>query len=388
MVHSKTIKNKILIIDDEGAVARSIADILNMEGYWAKTAGDATLALTMLNTEQFDLILSDVKLPGISGLELLLRLKDVHNTVPVIVMSGHGTIDIAVQAMKQGARDYLEKPIDLNRLLKAVKMVFSTPATVKNKNAQHRITESLIGSSKPMLDILDRIKKVAPSDARVLITGPSGSGKELVARKIHELSIRSQQAFIDVNCAAIPSDLIESELFGHEKGSFTSALKQRIGKFELADGGTIFLDEIGDMSLAAQAKVLRVLQENKLSRVGGDKDITVDVRVLAATNKDLKKECENGTFREDLYHRLSVILIEVPALNKRTEDIPLLIHRFLSVIAKEQGTKPKKISEEAVSYLRSLPWTGNVRELRNVTERLTILGQETISLEDVKKYAR
>ena len=384
MAHSKTIKNKILIIDDEGAVARSIADILNMEGYWAKTAGDATLALTMLNTEQFDLILSDVKLPGISGLELLLRLKDVHNTVPVIVMSGHGTIDIAVQAMKQGARDYLEKPIDLNRLLKTVKMVFSTPATVKNKNAQHRITETLIGSSKPMLDILDRIKKVAPSDARVLITGPSGSGKELVARKIHELSIRSQQAFIDVNCAAIPSDLIESELFGHEKGSFTGAHTMHKGKFELAAEGTLFLDEIGDMHMHMQSKVLRVLQEGALTRLGSEKSIPVRPRIIAATNKNVIHEISQKTFREDLYHRIAVVTIEVPALAQRRDDIPELCNYFLN--RHKTAETPLHITPSALQLLINRDWPGNIRELGNVIERLCIFCKEDITVKDIEAY--
>lgn len=373
------------------AIRASLREILEYERYEVDEAANGEEGLKMLTNREYDLVLCDIKMPRIDGMEVLDKAMQSENTPPFIMISAHGTIDIAVEATKKGAFDFIQKPPDLNRLLLSVKNALEKEGLIREtKVLKEKINQNyeLVGESAAIQEVKMLIAKVAPTDARVLVTGPNGAGKELVARQLHQLSGRKNAPFVEVNCAAIPSELIESELFGHEKGSFTSALKQRIGKFELADGGTIFLDEIGDMSLAAQAKVLRVLQENKLSRVGGDKDITVDVRVLAATNKDLKKECENGTFREDLYHRLSVILIEVPALNKRTEDIPLLIHRFLSVIAKEQGTKPKKISEEAVSYLRSLPWTGNVRELRNVTERLTILGQETISLEDVKKYAR
>jgi two-component system nitrogen regulation response regulator NtrX len=384
MAHSKIKKNKILIIDDEGAVARSIADILNMEGYIAKTAGDATIALAMLNAEPFDLILSDVKLPGISGLEFLLHLKELQNTVPVIVMSGHGTIDIAVQAMKQGARDYLEKPIDLNRLLHAVKMVFSMHHSVKVKNAHHRFTEKIIGSSQPMLDILDRIRKVAPSDARVLITGPSGSGKELVARQIHELSLRSQQAFVDINCAAIPSDLIESELFGHEKGAFTGAHAMHRGKFELAAEGTLFLDEIGDMHMHMQSKLLRVLQEGALTRIGSEISIPVRPRIIAATNKNVIHEISQKTFREDLYHRIAVVTIEVPALSQRRDDIPELCNYFLNRYTTAET--PLHITPSALQLLVDRDWPGNIRELGNVIERLCVFCKEDITVKDIEAY--
>lgn len=384
-------KKRILVIDDEMAIRASLRDILEYEGHEVDEAVDGEDALKKLSAKDYDLALCDIKMPRVDGMEVLQKATLNEHCPLFIMISAHGTIDIAVEATKKGAFDFIQKPPDLNRLLLSVKNALDKDVLVKEtKVLKEKISKGyeIVGQSEAINEVKLMIEKVAPTDARVLITGPNGAGKELVARQLHQLSPRNKAAFVEVNCAAIPSELIESELFGHEKGSFTSAIKQRIGKFELAEGGTIFLDEIGDMSLAAQAKVLRVLQENKLSRVGGDKDITVDVRILAATNKDLKKEYEEGRFREDLYHRLSVILIEVPALKSRKDDIPLLIERFLPIIAKEQGTKAKKIDQEALNYLCTLPWTGNVRELRNVVERLTILGGETISLGDVQKYAR
>jgi len=384
-------KKRILIIDDEMAIRVTLREILEYENHEVDEAIDGADGLNKLSLNDYDLVLCDIKMPRVDGMEVLQRAVLIENCPPFIMISAHGTIDVAVEATKKGAFDFIQKPPDLNRLLLSIKNALERTSLVKEtKTLKDKINKNfeIIGESSSIKEVKLLIEKVAPTDARVLITGPNGAGKELVARQLHHLSSRKNAPFVEVNCAAIPSELIESELFGHEKGSFTSAVKQRIGKFELAENGTIFLDEIGDMSLAAQAKVLRVLQENKLSRVGGDKDITVDVRVLAATNKDLKKECEQGRFREDLYHRLSVILIDVPSLKNRNEDIPLLVTRFLPIIAKEQGTKPKIISQDALNYLCSLPWTGNVRELRNVVERLTILGDETISLTDVQKYAQ
>ncbi len=383
-------KKRILVIDDEMAIRNSLREILEYENYEVDEAVDGEDGIKKIGLREYDLILCDIKMPRIDGMEVLQRIKQQETSPTFIMISAHGTIDIAVEATKKGAIDFIQKPPDLNRLLLSVKNALDNNTLTKQTKAlKEKISkkQEIIGNSVSIQEVKQLIQKVAPTDARVLITGPNGVGKELVARQLHELSSRSNAQFIEVNCAAIPSELIESELFGHEKGSFTSAVKQRIGKFEQAEGGTIFLDEIGDMSLAAQAKVLRVLQENKLSRVGGDKDITVNVRVLAATNKDLKKEYEGGRFREDLYHRLGVILIHVPPLSDRLDDIPSLVLYFLDLLAKEQGARPKKISQEAISYLQTLPWTGNVRELRNVIERLIILGSDPITVEETKKYS-
>ena len=383
-------KKRILVIDDEMAIRNSLREILEYENYEVDEAVDGEDGIKKIGLREYDLILCDIKMPRIDGMEVLQRIKQQETSPTFIMISAHGTIDIAVEATKKGAIDFIQKPPDLNRLLLSVKNALDNNTLTKQTKAlKEKISkkQEIIGNSVSIQEVKQLIQKVAPTDARVLITGPNGVGKELVARQLHELSSRSNAQFIEVNCAAIPSELIESELFGHEKGSFTSAVKQGIGKFEQAEGGTIFLDEIGDMSLAAQAKVLRVLQENKLSRVGGDKDITVNVRVLAATNKDLKKEYEGGRFREDLYHRLGVILIHVPPLSDRLDDIPSLVLYFLDLLAKEQGARPKKISQEAISYLQTLPWTGNVRELRNVIERLIILGSDPITVEETKKYS-
>jgi two-component system, NtrC family, nitrogen regulation response regulator NtrX len=371
------------------AIRSSLRDILEYEEYEVDEAVDGEDGLKKLSQRDYDLVLCDIKMPRVDGMEVLQKAKQQEIAAAFIMISAHGTIDVAVEATKKGAFDFIQKPPDLNRLLLSVKNALENSTLSKEtKVLKEKINKHLeiVGESTAIKEVKILIEKVAHTDARVLITGPNGAGKELVARQLHELSSRSKAPFVEVNCAAIPSELIESELFGHEKGSFTSALKQRIGKFEQAEGGTIFLDEIGDMSLAAQAKVLRVLQENKLSRVGGDKDITVDVRIIAATNKDLKKEYETGLFREDLYHRLSVIPIHVPPLSERLDDIPLLAQRFLETIAKEQGSKPKIISKEALQYLSTLPWTGNIRELRNVIERLVILGGDNISVQDAQKY--
>lgn len=368
----------------------SLREILEYENHEVDEAIDGEDGLKKLQNRDYDLVLCDIKMPRMDGMEVLQKAMLLENCPPFIMISAHGTIDIAVEATKKGAFDFIQKPPDLNRLLLSIKNTLDRNGLIKEtKKLKEKVSKEfeIIGQSPAILEVKALIEKVAPTDARVLITGPNGAGKELVARQLHQLSPRSNAAFVEVNCAAIPSELIESELFGHEKGAFTSALKQRIGKFEQADGGTIFLDEIGDMSLSAQAKVLRVLQEHKLSRVGGDKDIIVDVRILAATNKDLKKEYEAGRFREDLYHRLSVIIITVPPLKDRVSDIHLLAEKFLVSIAKENGTKPKRIEADAIQYLTSLPWTGNVRELKNVIERLTILGGEFITIEDARKYA-
>lgn len=383
-------KKKILVVDDEMAIRRSLREILEYENYDVDEAIDGEDALKRISQIDYDLVLCDIKMPRVDGMEVLQKAKQLEVSPTFIMISAHGTIDIALDATKKGAFDFIQKPPDLTRLLLSVKNALDNNNLSKQtKVLKEKITKhfEIIGESKAIEEVKDLIGKVAQTDARVLITGPNGVGKELVARQLHELSPRASAPFVEVNCAAIPSELIESELFGHEKGSFTSAIKQRIGKFEQAEGGTIFLDEIGDMSLSAQAKVLRVLQENKLSRVGGDKDIIVNVRVIAATNKDLKQEYEAGRFREDLYHRLSVILVRVPPLSERLQDVPILVQHFLQILAKEQGSKPKKISDEAIRHLLTLPWTGNVRELRNVIERLTILSGESISYEDAKKYS-
>lgn len=383
---------KVLIIEDEASIRAVLKDILKDQKELkleVDEAKDGAEGLARLEAEHYDVVFCDIKMPKLDGMEVLqqAKAKDINSTF--IMISAHGTTEIAVDATKLGAYDFLQKPPDLNRLLITLRNALDKTSLVKETRSLKKkvsLKYEIIGNSATLMDVREMIDKVAPTDARVLITGPNGSGKELVARQLHEKSNRSNGLFVEVNCAAIPSELIESELFGHEKGSFTSAIKQRIGKFEQAEGGTLFLDEIGDMSLAAQAKVLRALQENKITRVGGEKDITVNVRVLAATNKDLKKEIAENRFREDLYHRLSVIVIKVPALHDRTEDISLLVDKFLSDIAQEYGSKKKSMSKEAVELLKKHPWTGNIRELRNVTERLVIMGTDPIGPEDVKKY--
>lgn len=384
--------SRILVIEDESAIRRVLTKILSEENdsYKVFEAEDGLKGLETLKKEDFDLVLCDIKMPKMDGVEVLEAARQLKPEIPFIMISGHGDLDTAVNTMRLGAFDYISKPPDLNRLLTTVRNALDRKElVVENKILKKKVSKNyeMIGDSKEIGVIKDMIEKVAPTDARVLITGPNGTGKELVAHWLHEKSARSSAAFIEVNCAAIPSELIESELFGHVKGAFTSAVKDRAGKFEAANKGTLFLDEIGDMSLSAQAKVLRALQENKISRVGTDKDIKVDVRVLAATNKDLKKEIAEGRFREDLYHRLAVILIKVPALNDRREDIPTLIEHFAKKIAEEQGAPPKAFAAKAVNLLKGYDWTGNVRELRNVVERLIILGGQEVSEEDVKLFA-
>ena len=381
---------RILVVDDEQSIRYVLREILEEEKYDVEDAQNGEEAYALLQNSSFDVVLSDIKMPKMDGLELLDKILEEGIDTQVIMISAHGTIETAVDATKKGAFDFIEKPPDLNRVLLAIRNALDKTELVKEtKVLKKKISKSndIIGESPAIQNVKDTIFKVGPTDARVLITGANGTGKELVARWLHEQSGRAKKPMIEVNCAAIPSELIESELFGHEKGAFTSAVKQRIGKFEQANGSTVFLDEIGDMSAQAQAKVLRALQEGKITRVGGDKEIKVDVRVLAATNKDLKKEIEEGNFREDLYHRLAVILIHVPSLDDRKEDIPLLIVHFLQLIAKEYGTKSKAISDKAIKALQQLSWTGNIRELRNVVERLVILGGEEISEQDVKAYA-
>jgi DNA-binding NtrC family response regulator len=385
--------SRILVIDDERSIRNTLKDILNNEGYQTDDAEDGSKGLEMLSQNTYDLIFCDIKMPKIDGIEVLEKIIENNDEVPVVMISGHGTIETAVECLKKGAYDFLSKPIDLNRLLVTVRNALEKKTLVKEtkqlrkKVGQYK-TKDIIGESEPIKRIKELIEKVAPTDARVLVTGGNGSGKELVARWIHEKSKRASQPLIEVNCAAIPSELIESELFGHEKGSFTSAIKQRKGKFELAHGGTLFLDEVGDMSASAQAKVLRALQENKITRVGGDGEITVDVRVIAATNKDLRAEIEKGNFREDLYHRLNVIPIHVPDLNDRRDDIPLLSTHFLDIITEEQGMPPKSFSKEALEELKNINWTGNIRELRNVIERLVILCDTVITKEDIISFAK
>ncbi|MBA4198780.1 MAG: response regulator [Chitinophaga sp.] len=379
----------ILIVDDERAIRNVLKDILGNEGYKVEEAADGEDALKKFSATTYDLVLCDIKMPKLDGIEFLQKATEINPDVPVIMISGHGNIETAVDAVKKGAFDYIAKPPDLNRLLITIRNAMDRGSLVKETKVLKRKatkTQEIIGESEAIKKIKATIDKVAPTDARVLVTGENGSGKELVARWLHEKSERSSNAIVEVNCAAIPSELIESELFGHEKGSFTSAVKQRIGKFEQANGGTLFLDEIGDMSLSAQAKVLRALQEGKITRVGGDKEINVDVRVVAATNKDLLKEVEAKNFRLDLYHRLGVILIHVPSLNERRDDIPLLVNHFLEAVAQEYNQAVKVIEPAAVKALQQHNWTGNIRELRNVVERLVILSGKTITAEDVKNY--
>ncbi len=379
----------ILIIDDEKAIRNVLKDILSNEGYTVEEAVDGEDGLKKFKAGNFDTVLCDIKMPKLDGIEFLQKAKEFHSETPIIIISGHGNIETAVDAVKKGAFDYIAKPPDLNRLLITLRNALERTSLVKEtKVLKKKIAgiQEIIGTSEPIIQIKETIAKVAPTDARVLITGENGTGKELVARWLHEKSDRSSAPIIEVNCAAIPSELIESELFGHEKGSFTSAIKQRIGKFEQANGGTLFLDEIGDMSLSAQAKVLRALQEGKITRVGGDKEINVDVRVIAATNKDLLQEVSDKNFRLDLYHRLGVILIHVPSLNERKGDIAILVEHFLEDIAVEYRQSKKSISPKAVEALQQHNWTGNIRELRNVVERLIILSGKEITAEDVKSY--
>ncbi len=381
---------KILIIDDERSIRNTLKDILEFEKHQVVLAENGKAGLDTALSASFDIIFSDIKMPEMDGIEFLTALKEQELDVPVVMISGHGNIDTAVECIKKGAFDFIEKPIDLNRLLITVRNALDIKSlVVETKTLKRKIAKrhQMIGASPAIEKVRMMIERVAPTDARVLITGENGTGKEVVARLLYEQSNRVNAPFVEVNCAAIPSELIESELFGHEKGAFTSAIKQRIGKFEQADTGTIFLDEIGDMSLSAQTKVLRVLQENELTRVGSDKSIRVNVRVLAATNKNLKKEIEAGNFREDLFHRLNVIPIHVPALDERKEDIPLLVNHFCELICNEQGIQIKSFTKEAIEQLQSRSWTGNIRELRNVVERLIILGGQTISKEDVEMFA-
>ncbi len=383
---------KILVIDDQRPIRSTLKDILEMEGHTVSLAEDGAKGVETFTAEKPDLVLTDIKMPAMDGMEVLAKIMDTKADCPVIMISGHGDIDTAVECIKRGAYDFIQKPLDLNRLLITVKNALDKGALVTEtktlkKKVAHRY--EMIGDSEPMARVREMIDKVAQTDARVLILGANGTGKELVARALHEGSRRVASPFIEVNCAAIPSELIESELFGHEKGSFTSAVKQRIGRFEQADGGTLFLDEIGDMSLPAQAKVLRALQENTITRVGGEKEIKVDVRVLAATNKNLAEEIKAGRFREDLYHRLSVIIINVPSLNDRADDIPALADYFLQIVAQELNAPKKSITPEAIDALKKINWTGNIREFRNVMERLTILAPAAeITAKDVNDYAR
>lgn len=383
---------KILIIDDERSIRRALGEILLFEGYEVTEAEDGNNGIEVCKNASFDLVFCDIKMPGKDGMEVLAEIHTLFPELPIVMISGHGTIETAVEAIKKGAFDFIEKPLDLNRIL----------VTIRNANERVSLLEqttilkttikkikgsSIIGDSEPIKRIREMIEKVAPSDVRVLITGGNGTGKELVARSLHDFSNRSKMPFIEVNCAAIPGELIESELFGHEKGAFTSAVKDKKGKFELANGGTLFLDEIGDMSLAAQAKVLRALQENVIQRVGSEKDTRVNCRVIAATNKDLKKEIAEGRFREDLFHRLAIIPIHVPSLNERVGDIPLLADHFLTLICNDHGIAKKSIEENALHALKEINWTGNIRELRNVIERLIILTNDLITKDDVERYA-
>ncbi|HEY0030118.1 MAG TPA: sigma-54 dependent transcriptional regulator [Bacteroidia bacterium] len=382
---------KILIIDDEKSIRKTLREILEYEKYQVEEASDGVEGITMVQKEKYDIVLCDIKMPKMDGIEVLDKIMQLSADIPVVMISGHGNIETAVEAVKKGAFDFIAKPLDLNRLLVTIRNAMDKSTLVtETKVLKKKVSKTfdMVGDSKAIQQIQEMIERVAPTDARVLITGGNGSGKELVARWLHEKSSRSNAPLIEVNCAAIPSELIESELFGHEKGAFTSAINQRKGKFEQAEGGTLFMDEIGDMSLSAQAKVLRALQENKITRVGGEKEIKVNVRVVAATNKDLQKEIAAGNFREDLYHRLSVILIHVPSLNERKEDIPLLAEHFLKMICEDHGMPLKTLSKDAIKELQKINWTGNIREFRNVVERLIILCDKTITDKDVIAYAR
>ncbi len=381
---------RVLVIDDERAIRNTLKEVLEYENHEADIAENGIKGIELFEAGSYDIVLCDIKMPEMDGTEVLAKIMDVNPDTPVVMISGHGNIDTAVDAIKKGAFDFLEKPLDLNRVLITVKNALERSTLVtQTKTLKKQVSKryEMIGESAGIIKVKEMIDRVAPTEARVLITGSNGTGKELVAHQIHEKSNRSKGPFVEVNCAAIPSELIESELFGHEKGSFTSAIKQRIGKFEQANGGTIFLDEIGDMSLSAQAKVLRALQENRISRVGSDKDIQVNVRVIAATNKNIREEIDNNRFREDLYHRLSVILIHVPTLNERIDDIPLLAEHFNDLICSEYGMNKKKITRDAIAELQKINWTGNIREFRNVLERLIILCRDEITGRDVTSYA-
>ena len=382
---------KILIVDDERSIRTTLREILEFEKYTVEEAVDGVDCIIKIKRNKYDAIILDIKMPQMDGMDALEKVLSTTPETPVIMISGHASIDTAVEAVKKGAFDFISKPPDLNRLLITIRNALDksnliTETKVLKKKVSKFKTQEIIGNSEAVGHIRDTIERVAPTEARVLITGSNGTGKELVARWLHEKSCRSSHPIIEVNCAAIPAELIESELFGHEKGAFTSAIKQRIGKFEQANGGTLFLDEVGDMSLSAQAKVLRALQENRITRVGGDKEIAVDVRVLAATNKDLREEIRRGKFREDLYHRLAVIIVQVPTLNERREDIPLLVEHFTQMICNEYGVSYKKYTKEALQTLKSLNWSGNIRELRNVVERLIILSGKKIEVSDVESY--
>lgn len=382
--------SRILVIDDERSIRNTLKDILEYEKYVVDVAEDGVKGLEKVKSGEYDIILCDIKMPAMDGIEVLEKLNEMGADMPVVMISGHGNIDTAVEAIKKGAYDFIEKPLDLNRLLITIRNAMDKSTLVtETKNLKKKVNKKyeIVGQSEAILKVIEMADRVARTDARVLITGSNGTGKELVARRIHDLSPRVYGPFVEVNCAAIPSELIESELFGHEKGAFTSAVKQRKGKFEQANGGTLFLDEIGDMSLSAQAKVLRALQESVISRVGSDNAIKVDVRVVAATNKNLSEEIERGNFREDLYHRLSVILIRVPTLNERVEDIPLLANHFIGQICNEYGIPEKIMTAEAIHELSKIQWTGNIREFRNVVERLIILCDKKITREDVLSYA-
>jgi len=383
--------SKILVIDDEKAIRNTLKEVLEYEKHEVDLAEDGPTGIDLFSNNTYDIVLCDIKMQKMDGIEVLEKLMSISTVIPVVMISGHGNIDTAVEAIKKGAYDFLEKPLDLNRLLITIRNAMDKSTLITQtqvlKNKVSRMYE-IVGESPAIVKVKEMIDRVAPTEARILITGANGTGKELVAHQIHEKSSRAKGPFVEVNCAAIPSELIESELFGHEKGSFTSAIKQRIGKFEQANGGTLFLDEIGVMSLSAQAKVLRALQENKITRVGSDKDIHVNVRIVTATNKNIKNEIEKNGFREDLYHRLSVILIHVPALNERAEDIPLLADHFNSMICKEYGMSKKIIKPDAIKELQKITWTGNIREFRNVLERLIILCKDEITGADVVSYAR
>jgi len=382
--------SRILVIDDERSIRNTLKDILQFEKYDVELAEDGFKALELLKTNDFDVILCDIKMPGMDGIEMLQKIAEIKSDIPVIMISGHGNIDTAVEAIKKGAFDFIEKPLDLNRLLITLRNAMDKSNLISETKVLRKKIDKrfeIVGNSPQIRKVKDMVDRVASTDARVLITGSNGTGKELVARRLHEKSSRSEGPFIEVNCAAIPSELIESELFGHEKGAFTSAIKQRKGKFEQATGGTIFLDEIGDMSLSAQAKVVRMLKEIVITQIGADVQVEVDVRVIAATNKNLNREIELNNFREDLYHRLSVILIHVPDLNERVEDIPLLCEYFIDLICKEHGVPAKTIESDAIQELQNMPWTGNIREFRNVIERLIILCDKVISKEEVIAYA-